>query len=40
MVNFMRHTFNVVVSIFLITFVVLNLFQIGKFVLASLGGMG
>ncbi len=37
MVNFIRNTFNVVVAIFLITFIILNLFQLGKFFLTSLG---
>lgn len=37
MVNFIRNAFNVVVAIFLITFIVLNLFQLGKFFLSALG---
>jgi hypothetical protein len=37
MVNFLRNAFNVVVSLFLVTFIVLNLFQLGKYLLSSQG---
>lgn len=35
MVNFLRNAFNVVVSLFSVTFIVLNLFQLGKYLLSS-----
>lgn len=38
MMNTLRNAFNVFITIFLITFIALNLFQLGKFALASLGG--
>ena len=37
MVNILRNAFNVVVTIFLITFIGLNLFQLGKYLLSSQG---
>ncbi len=37
MVNILRNAFNVVVTIFLITFIALNLFQLGKYLLSSQG---
>lgn len=37
MVNFIRNAFNIFVTIFLVTFIVLNLFQLGKFLLSSVG---
>ncbi len=37
MVNFLRNAFNVVVSIFLVTFIAINLVQLGKFLLSSQG---
>ena len=37
MVNFARNAFNVFVTIFLLTFIALNLFHLGKFLLASQG---
>lgn len=37
MVNFLRNAFNVVVTLFLVTFIVLNLFQLGKYLLSSQG---
>lgn len=37
MVNFLRNAFNVLVSIFLITFIAINLVQFGKFLLSSQG---
>lgn len=37
MVNFFRNAFNVVVSIFLVTFIAINLVQVGKFLLSSQG---
>lgn len=37
MVRFLRNAFNVVVSLFLISFIVINLVQLGKFLLSSQG---
>jgi hypothetical protein len=37
MISFARNAFNVVVMIFLISFIALNLFQIGKYLLSSQG---
>lgn len=37
MVNFLRKAFNVVVSIFLVTFIAINVVQLGKFLLSSQG---
>ncbi len=37
MVKFLRNAFNVVVSIFLVTFIAINLVQFGKFLLSSQG---
>lgn len=37
MVNFFRKAFNVVVSVFLITFIAINVVQLGKFLLSSQG---
>lgn len=37
MTSFLRNAFNVVVSIFLLAFIAINLFQLGKFLLSSQG---
>ena len=37
MVNFLRSVFNVVVSVFLITFITINLVQLGKYLLSTQG---
>ena len=37
MVNFVRNAFNIFVSIFLLTFIALNLFYLGKFLLSYWG---
>jgi hypothetical protein len=37
MINVLRNTFNVVVTIFLLTFIAMNLFQLGKYALTSSG---
>lgn len=37
MVNVLRNAFNVIVSLFLVTFIVLNVFQLGKYLLSSQG---
>jgi len=37
MVNFFRNAFNVIVTIFLVTFISINLVQLGKFLLSSQG---
>lgn len=37
MILFLRNAFNVVVTIFLVTFIAINLVQLGKFVLSSQG---
>jgi hypothetical protein len=37
MIKFLRNAFNVVVSIFLVTFIAINVVQFGKFLLSSQG---